>query len=64
MSAIDLTSRTYYFWSRLSPALTWLSLDDIDLSAGAPIRALQMEKSGLAGDIAPDLTTWAQPLPY
>jgi penicillin V acylase-like amidase (Ntn superfamily) len=64
MSAIDLTNRTYYFWSRLSPALTWLSLDVIDLSAGAPIRALQMEKSDLAGDIAPDLTTWNQPLPY
>ncbi len=52
VSAIDLTHLTYYFWSRTSPAPVWAELPRLDLSPGAPVRALDPADPALAGDVS------------
>ena len=50
ISAVDLTNLDYYFWSRMSPNMVWLSMADV---AGRPAGVVDLFTDGLAGDIAP-----------
>jgi penicillin V acylase-like amidase (Ntn superfamily) len=51
-SATDLTDRVYYFQSTRAPNVVWLELDALDLSPGAPVRALDPRDPELTGSIA------------
>jgi penicillin V acylase-like amidase (Ntn superfamily) len=64
ISAADLTTPTFYFWSRLSPTMVWLGLGDLDLNPGAPVLMVDPRKVGMSGDIAAQLVPWAGGLPY
>jgi penicillin V acylase-like amidase (Ntn superfamily) len=50
-SVTDLTERVYYFQSTRAPNVVWLELDALDLSAGAPILALDPRDPALSGPI-------------
>jgi penicillin V acylase-like amidase (Ntn superfamily) len=48
----DATNRIYFYESTLSPNIVWVRLDDLDFSAGAPVRKLDLVHSGdLVGDV-------------
>lgn len=38
----DLTNRIFHFESSSSPCIVWLKFQDLDFSAGAPIRRLDL----------------------
>lgn len=63
-SAVDLTNLTYYFWSRLSPGLIWVSLTDLARPAGSPVLVLDPEAPGLTGDISDRFLPLEGALPY
>ena len=50
-SAIDLTNRTYYFWSHASPSLIWVELAGLNLGPGSPVHSLDPRGPGLVGDV-------------
>ncbi len=64
ISAADLTSPTFYFWSQLSPSMIWVELDELDLTPGAPVRVLDPQQPGLVGAVSARLEDPASPLPY
>jgi penicillin V acylase-like amidase (Ntn superfamily) len=48
----DATDQVYFFESTLSPNIVWVRLNGLDLSAGAPVRKLDLVRSGdLVGDV-------------
>ena len=51
LSVADLTDRVYYFQSTRSPNVIWLALDELDLSEGAPVLALDPRDVTLVGDV-------------
>ncbi|MDP1910688.1 MAG: linear amide C-N hydrolase, partial [Hyphomicrobium sp.] len=55
----DSTDRVYFFESTLSPNIVWVNLPRIDLSAGAPVRKLDL--SGKDGDLVGDVTDRFKP---
>jgi choloylglycine hydrolase len=63
-SAVDLTNLTYYFWSRLSPGLIWVSLADLARPAGSPVMVLDPEAPGLTGAISDRFLPLEGALPY
>jgi choloylglycine hydrolase len=63
-SAADLSNSTYYFWSRLSRALIWVPLADLDLRPDAPARWLDPGKPELVGQVTEAFLTQEGPLPY
>jgi len=50
ISAADLTNLDFYFWSRTSPSVVSVSMDDFSLAVEP--RCLALGLSGLAGDVA------------
>ena len=50
----DSTDRIYFFESTVSPNIVWVSLPQLDLSAGAPIRKLDLSGAGidLVGEVS------------
>lgn len=49
----DQTNRRYFFESTRSPNVFWVNLDDLDLTAGAPVRKLTLTDGAiLAGNTA------------
>jgi choloylglycine hydrolase len=51
-SVADATDRLYFYESTLSPNVIWVRLDDLDFTAGAPVRKLDLVHSGdLVGDV-------------
>jgi penicillin V acylase-like amidase (Ntn superfamily) len=55
-SAVDVTSRTYYFQSVSSPNLIWASLSELGLEPGAPVLSLDPCGPSLAGEVTGRLT--------
>jgi penicillin V acylase-like amidase (Ntn superfamily) len=51
MSLVDLTNRTFYFNAARSPNLVWASLENFDVSAGAPVMVADPRNPALVGDI-------------
>lgn len=48
----DSTNRMYFYESTLSPNIVWVSLDQLDFSAGQPVRKLDLVHGGdLVGDV-------------
>ncbi len=51
-SVADATDQVYFFESTLSPNIVWVRLNGLDLSAGQPVRKLDLVNSGdLVGDV-------------
>jgi penicillin V acylase-like amidase (Ntn superfamily) len=63
-SAADLSDPTFYFWSRLSPNLVWVSLRQLDLSIGAPVLMVDPRAPALQGDIRGHFDRWDASLLY
>lgn len=51
-SVMNLTDTTYYFQLTTVPSVCWTALSKLDLSAGAPVMALNPDSLGLSGDVA------------
>lgn len=47
----DLTHRTYFFELTTSPSTIWVRMDALDLSDGAPPRAIDPYDTSLSGDV-------------
>jgi choloylglycine hydrolase len=50
-SVTDLTERVYYFQSTRAPNVVWVELDDLDLTAAAPVLALDPRDPELTGSM-------------
>ncbi len=50
ISVVDLTNLDYYFWSRLSPSLLWVSMSDLQNDGN--VRSVDPFDPSLAGDVA------------
>lgn len=50
----DHKDRLYYFDSVVSPSVIWVSMDEVDLSEGAPVRCLDLNRD--AGDLHGDVS--------
>jgi choloylglycine hydrolase len=61
MSVADLTDGVYYFQSTRSPNVIWLRLDELDLSEGADVLALDPREVTLVGDVRAHLAPAALP---
>jgi choloylglycine hydrolase len=48
----DLTGGVYYFQSTRAPNVVWVELEEFDLSAGAPVLAIDPRDPSLSGSIA------------
>ena len=48
----DSTDLLYFFESTVSPNIVWVSLPLVDLSAGAPIRKLDLSGTDLVGEVS------------
>ncbi|MBW4467193.1 MAG: linear amide C-N hydrolase [Pegethrix bostrychoides GSE-TBD4-15B] len=60
----DQTNRRYFFESTRSPNVFWVNLDDLDLTAGAPVRKLTLTDGAiLAGNTAAQFQP-AEPLKF
>jgi penicillin V acylase-like amidase (Ntn superfamily) len=60
----DATDRIYFFESTLSPNIIWVSLDKLDLAAGAPTLKLGLANNpDLVGDVS-DAFKPSEPLPF
>jgi penicillin V acylase-like amidase (Ntn superfamily) len=51
----DLTNKIFYFNSTISPNMLWLDFTGINLSAGAPVLALDLTHPELVGEVSKDL---------
>lgn len=51
-SVSDVTNRTYFFELTTSPSTIWVRLDALDLTEGAPVRAIDPYDESLAGDVS------------
>lgn len=51
-TAIDLTSRRYFFELTTAPNVIWMNLDKFNLSAGAPVMILDPDNIELSGDVS------------
>lgn len=56
ISAVDLTHLDYYFWSRMSPNMVWLSMADM---GDRPASVVDLFTGGLAGDLAAEMVPGA-----
>lgn len=54
----DSTNRMYFYESTISPNIVWVSLDQLDFSAGQPVRKLDLVHSN---DLVGDVTTQFKP---
>ncbi len=50
-TAVNLTSRRYFFELTTSPNVIWVDLNELDFSAGAPVLEFDPERVDLCGDI-------------
>jgi penicillin V acylase-like amidase (Ntn superfamily) len=52
ISVADVTTRTYYFESTLSPNIIWVELNNLNFNAGAPVQVLDPRNPALVGEIS------------
>lgn len=57
VSVADLTKKTFYFSSTITPNIVWLDLNTLDFSAGKAILSLDPNNTSLVGDIKQQLQT-------
>lgn len=60
----DHKNRVYYFESSLSPNTFWLALEDIDFTAGAPVRQLRVIDQEVYAGNAVDRLVTAEPFVF
>ncbi len=49
----DQKNRVYYFESAVFPSVSWVAMDKVDLSEGAPVKSLRIERENpLAGEVS------------
>jgi penicillin V acylase-like amidase (Ntn superfamily) len=51
-SVSDLTNRTYFFELTTSPSTIWVQLDALDLTEGAPVKAIDPYDESLTGNVS------------
>lgn len=60
-TAMDLTNRRYFFELTTSPNVVWADLSKFDLSAGAPVMAVDPDNIELAGNVSTFFEKMAAP---
>lgn len=55
ISVMDLTNKIYYFNSTTALNIIWLDFNKLDLSAGAAVKKLDLNKTNLIGEVSNDL---------
>lgn len=64
-SIIDLTTKTYYFKYLKNPSWIWVSFNDFNVQAGAPVMMLNTAKQiGLSGDVSKDFKAVKAFIPF
>jgi penicillin V acylase-like amidase (Ntn superfamily) len=56
ISVADLTYKTFYFSSTITPNIIWLDLNKLDFSEGKPTLSIDPNDMSLVGNVQKELT--------